>query len=291
MASSLDDPAANVPSGPPAAPPRAGELKRPFFPVALAGVLLVASTLACNTEPQSEAAPKGPAPTPAPAPAADNSDEIRTLEAELDDLGARFKELKSQVDARPAPPAAPDLGPIQTKLDSLAKSHDELAELPKKVSDLEERVGRLDKAVADLKSELGDLRAEIKKVGDVAAANSKSLESSRTAETARPANRADSELERGIALFKGRKYSEASAVFRSLTESNPDDARAWYYAGLSNGFATKDWQGETLRLVNQGVEREKAGTPDTAKIDEALAGLKPAATRTWLDYYRKKARP
>lgn len=295
MASSLDNPAANVPSGPPAAPPRAGESKHPSFPIALAGVLLVAITLACTTEPQPESAPKAAAPTPAPAaaatPGADNSDEVRALEAEVDDLSARYKELKSQVSALPAAAPAPDLGPIQTKLDSLAKSHDELAGLPKKVSDLEDRVGQLDKALADLKSEVGDLRGEIKKVGDAAAANAKTLESSRAAEAARPAGGGDADLQRGIALFKEGKYDEASAVFRPLTESRPDDARVWYYAALSNGFATKNWQGETLRLVNKGVDREKAGTPDASRIDESLAGLAPASAKNWLDFYRKSVRP
>jgi predicted Zn-dependent protease len=100
---------------------------------------------------------------------------------------------------------------------------------------------------------------------------------------------ADAAMGQGVDLFKAGKYKEASDVFRKLTESNPDDARVWYYAALSRGSATKDWGGETTRLVEKGIEREKAGTPDSAKIDSVFTDLN-AAFRPWLDAYRKMAK-
>jgi hypothetical protein len=97
-------------------------------------------------------------------------------------------------------------------------------------------------------------------------------------------------LDQGAELFKAGKYKEASDAFKKLTESNPNDARVWYYAALSRGSATKDWLGETVRMVQKGIEREKAGSPEGAKIDAAFADLNPTFKK-WLGTYREAARP
>jgi hypothetical protein len=96
-------------------------------------------------------------------------------------------------------------------------------------------------------------------------------------------------LVQGNALLKAGMYKEASDYFRKLTESNPGDARVWYFAAVSRGSATKDWVGETKRMVEKGIEREKAGSPDRAKIDAAFNDLFPTV-KPWLEGYRKWAR-
>ena len=101
----------------------------------------------------------------------------------------------------------------------------------------------------------------------------------------------DQAMTDAIALFKGRKYKDASVAFGKLAQSKANDARIFYFAALSNGFATNTWTGETLSLVNKGVEQEKAGSPPSAKIDEAFADLTKANGKDWLDSFRKKAKP
>jgi hypothetical protein len=58
---------------------------------------------------------------------------------------------------------------------------------------------------------------------------------------------------------------------------------------LSRGLATRDWKGETERLVTQGVDREKAGKPDKPQIDAAFADLTAETGKDWLAYYRRRA--
>lgn len=97
-------------------------------------------------------------------------------------------------------------------------------------------------------------------------------------------------MEQAVDLFKDKKYPQARDAFRKLQAVYPTDARVWYYSALANGFTTGDWLNETQRLVNVGIEREKAGTPDSTKIDAMFAGLTPATGRGWLADYRKRVK-
>jgi hypothetical protein len=97
-------------------------------------------------------------------------------------------------------------------------------------------------------------------------------------------------LQPGIDLFRQKKYDQASEAFDSLTRTNPDDARVWYFAALSRGLATRDWKGQTEKLVTEGVEREKAGTPEKSQIDSAFADLTAETGKDWLAFYRRRTR-
>jgi hypothetical protein len=97
-------------------------------------------------------------------------------------------------------------------------------------------------------------------------------------------------LQPGIELFKQMKYDQASEAFDSLTRTKPDDARVWYFAALSRGLATRDWKGQTEKLVTEGVEREKAGTPEKSQIDSAFADLTVETGKDWLAFFRRRAR-
>ena len=64
-----------------------------------------------------------------------------------------------------------------------------------------------------------------------------------------------------------KQYGEAYAVFRKLLQSQPDDARLWYYAALSYGLSNGDWGRMTQSMVDEGIAREKAGKPPKSEID------------------------
>jgi TolA-binding protein len=308
----FDDPAAPRPSPPatagPAAPgsefppPTPSEEPRPghpIFPVVLGFAMLAALAVAMVTnlnaakEPPPAAATSTPATATAAAPSSAPADEaagdVKAIKAQLDDLSAQLKDLQAKVEGMPKAASREDLEKVQAKVDELSKAPAPDEALPKKVAALDDRVGALDKTLAELRDEVGALRGEVKKAGEAAAPAAARPEP--VAEAARPAD-VDVEgqaLSQGAELYEAGKYKEASDAFRKVTEAAPDDARGWYFAALSNGMATNQWRGETERLVNKGVEREKAGTPESSKIDPLFAKL-PAKQKTWLDYYRQFAK-
>jgi hypothetical protein len=92
----------------------------------------------------------------------------------------------------------------------------------------------------------------------------------------------------GIKLFKQNRYKEALGILNQLELTSPDDARVWYFAALSQGLATDQLTGLTERLVEKGIERERAGTPSTAVIESAISDLTIAQGRDWLAQYRRR---
>ena len=92
-----------------------------------------------------------------------------------------------------------------------------------------------------------------------------------------------------MSRFRDKQYQQAYDVFRKLLQSQPDDARVWYYAALSYGLATRDWGRVTEVMAEEGVAREKAGKPPKDKIDSAFAGLTKETGKEWLDFYRHRA--
>jgi TolA-binding protein len=259
--------------------------KHPAFPVVVGGGLIVALVLACTTDPQpvpaastasstSAAAPA--AATPAAEPAADTA----ALKTELAALSDRVKELQGHIDGLPKPAPAADLAPLQAKVDELAKSSEATAGLGKQLSALDERVAAIDKSIGGLREDIDALKPEAKKPAEPAPATA-------APEAAKPAAAlATAEtLDPTVSLFKSAKYKEANDAFRKLTDSFPKDARVWYFAAVSNGLATNQWNdGETVRLVKKGAELEKADSPDSATIDSSLQILTKASGKDWLDY-------
>jgi TolA-binding protein len=267
--------------------------KHPLFPIVIGVVLLIVLVIAWvfsrMSAESSAAAPAGTAPGTAEAPAAKPaepdpmavlSDGVKSLKSDVEGFKADLKALQERLEAMPKPTPAPDLDPLNSKVAALSKSTEALADLPKKVEDLNQRIGSFDTTLASLRGDIDTLKSEVK----TAAASG-----SEAPKPSGDANVALAVLDPGVDLFKAGKYKEASDAFRKLTESNPNDARVWYYAAISRGSATKDWAGETLRMVEKGVELEKAGTPEGARIDAALADLNPTF-KNWLDAYRKGAR-
>ena len=103
-----------------------------------------------------------------------------------------------------------------------------------------------------------------------------------------PVAMAADEMGQAVALFRQGKWAEARDLFAKLQADSPDDARVWYFSALANGLASRDWKGESERLVAAGMAREKAGKPEKAKIDAAFADLTPATGKDWLAFYRNR---
>ncbi|MHC5542785.1 hypothetical protein ACYOEI_31555, partial [Singulisphaera rosea] len=193
---------------------------------------------------------------------------------------------------------------LRRQFDGLPKSGDGgSSTVAKDVGALTGRVDGLEAAQKLLRDNLATVRADTEKLATIQAkmprAGGTNVDNDRR-DTSKPvveeAPSLDVLLSQGASLFKQGKFSESSTLFNQLVKSHPDDARVWYYAALSNGFATNQWVGEPVRLVEQGVERERLGTPPASDIDLAFRGLDENAKGTsdngkkWLEFYRQRAR-
>ncbi|WP_435007000.1 hypothetical protein P12x_004420 [Tundrisphaera lichenicola] len=220
------------------------------------------------------------------------SDESKALTSEVDRLKEEIAGLTKRLGEMPAPvDPTPQIKSLDDKVAELGKA---LAETPAQLEALSQKVEAAAKAEGFAPAPKVD---EIdKKVDELTQA----VDSLKAEMTARPAPAAEttqapdanpeaSSLVRAIELFQQAKYAEAKEEFEKLQSSNPEDARVWYFSALANGLATRNWQGESERLVKLGVEREKAGTPDKAEIDLAFGDLTVNNGKDWLAYYRKQA--
>jgi hypothetical protein len=87
------------------------------------------------------------------------------------------------------------------------------------------------------------------------------------------------------------QYKDSREFFRRLESETPDDARVWYYSALANGFATGQWDSPgTRQLVEKGIAREGAGTPDRSTIDAEFKDLTSATGKDWLSAYRSRVK-
>jgi len=218
--------------------------------------------------------------------------------ARVDELSGKLDQLQADVDRVSKTAAPTDLEPLNKRVTSLE-------DLPRKVEAMEARVSALAPKIdqegrkvtalmADVegvRTQVSGLRSEIpmKGIGEASAKSSKPAAPAgepprEITPPARPS------LQAGVDLFHQKKYHQAEDLFLSLTRSEPEDARNWYYAALAQGLATRDWKGETEKLVTEGVEREKAGKPAKAEIDSTFADLTPETGKDWLAFYRGRAR-
>lgn len=238
-----------------------------------------------------------PAPKPevvAPAPAQATSDPLAVLASRVD-------KLQERLDAAPIDELAAELKGVKAQVARLA-------DIPGDSARASRRLAELDGRVEALGREVGEARAQVRAAGnptqdrDKVAALEAQVRSLRDdlAKLREPASKpepavaavakpAPPDLSPARKLFRERQYAAASDAFRALTASHPDDARAWYYAALSRGFATGQWRGETEDLVNKGLDRERAGSTTAAEIDAAFADLPPGSGREWLGFYRQRA--
>jgi outer membrane murein-binding lipoprotein Lpp len=196
--------------------------------------------------------------------------EVHRLGPELKSLATRVEDLGQRIDKLPAPAPAPDFSPLRGRIDELARTVEPLSATPARLDTLQANLEGVSKTAETLHTRLDALDRTLARVqSDVKAATEPSWA-------------------RAVELFKKGQYTAARDVFAALREARPDDARLWYYSALANGFASAKWDGETERLMNLGVSRERAGTPSASEIEAAFADLPAAAGKSWLEAYRKR---
>jgi tetratricopeptide (TPR) repeat protein len=219
--------------------------------------------------------PGGPAPENAGPSAKDLSDRIAKVSERVDALTHQVANLP-----KPAPP--PDLSDVQVKLADLGNQAEKVAPLEAAIKKIDARLVEIGQSVASLGDELHAHKAR----GGASRGPDPNLIPSPAPE--RPV--AEEALEQGADLFQKKKYQDALDLFSKLEQTNPDDARVWYYAALAHGFAKKQWTDGTSRLVEKGIERERAGTPSGPVIDRTFKDLTSATGKEWLATYRKRVK-
>jgi TolA-binding protein len=218
--------------------------------------------------------------------------------ARLNDLSGKLDELQSRVDRLPKAISAQDLEPLKERLalvDDVSKKVDALGlrvnSLPGKVDQDSRKITTLTADLEGMRNEIASLRNNIHNSASAEKPSDKG-EEPRTAIPSEPPRELPPPvrlLQAGVDFFQKKNYAKASEIFAGLSKARPDDARVWYYAALSRGLATRDWKGQTERLVTQGVDREKAGKPSKSQIDAAFADLTPETGKDWLAFYRRRA--
>ncbi len=233
--------------------------------------------------------------------------------ARLKELSGKLDDLESRVARLPKAVSAQDLEPLKERVavvEELSRKVDALGlrvgSLPGKVDQDSRKITTLAADLVGMRNEVDSLRNNLSTTSVKEPPSSKTEMRSARAETSpeqvnSPRSLAASEppreipppvksmLQGGIEFFQSKHYDEASEFFSSLTKAQMADARVWYYAALSRGLATRDWKGETERLVTKGVELEKAGKPDKEKINAAFTNLTSETGQDWLAFYRRKA--
>ena len=299
-------PAMNEPPPPAIGPPSAyrppedvpiedDEIKMSAFPAVLGilmvGMLIAAWFMSMQKEAPAVATTTAPAPspvtepTPAPPPTPVSTVNTEALEGKVKDLTGKVDELTAQVKAfegklndLPKPEPVPDIKSLEGKLEDLAKSVAVVGPLNEKVGKIGDQVGSVDGALKSVKGDLAKLKEEVHKPAPPPAAESKP-----------PADETAAALTGGVDLFKAGKYKEADEVFKKLASAKPKDARVYYYAALTRGLTTSDWQGETLTTAAKGAELEKAGSPKAPEVDATFADL-PPNLKSWITYFRQQAK-
>jgi TolA-binding protein len=244
----------------------------------------------------------------AETPSAPSAAELDPLKTRLGELGAQVDEFEKQLADAPKPTGSADLAPIRQRIDDVAKSVDSIDPLAKQVQSINSRMEGLETSINGLKGDLGSLQAQAAEPEKALAAAPAAAATTSNTPTPVPAaaeaekndparlslespgvDERDGAFAQGVSLFKNGKYQDAYNFFEKLGATTPNDARVWYFAALSHGWAYNDWKegGKTLSLVKKGIELEKAGTPRTSEIDSAIQELSPESGKLWLESKRK----
>ena len=221
-------------------------------------------------------------------PGFSSAEDADTLKKQIMDLMQRVDRLGERVDrmSRPKDETPPVLRTMQIKMGELAREMDEVASLPAQVRHLDNRIETLQEEFKTLRA-----RIEAMQGGSIGGRMSPGM-------TLPPANAAagrlddpgpdNPTLDLGIHLLERGQYASAREVFLRLQVAQPDDARVWYFSALAEGLTSGDWDGEAKRLVEKGLECERAGHPSTARIDAALATRTPIKGEDWIASLRRR---
>jgi uncharacterized protein YoxC len=214
-------------------------------------------------------------------------DDSKGLTTDIDQLKSEIAGLNKKLGEMATPP---DLTPqIKSLDDKVADLYKSMAETPARIESLNQKVESLVKSEAFAPApRVDEIEKKVTELTQTVDSLKTSLSNRATPAAAEAASESPA-MGQAVDLFKKGKFLEAKEAFARLQSAMPDDARVWYFSALANGLATRDWRGESERLVTTGVEKEKAGSPDHAKIDAAFADLTTNTGKEWLSFYRKKA--
>ncbi len=232
------------------------------------------------------APPRPPTEVVTPGSEAVKPADLKALAGRDENIESQIDGLSKRIDMLPNP--APELKTLHDQDDANGQK---LTAIAGRLDSIDERLGQTSKNdVQAVKPTIDEMSKRLDELGRQVATLKDQVTNSKPAPapTAEDANVEGRAMEQAAALFKERKYAEARAAFAKLQEAFPGDARVWYYSALANGFATNQWTGETERLINTGLEKEKAGSPPSAKVDALFADLTTATGKDWLAGYRKR---
>ncbi len=220
-----------------------------------------------------------------------SADDADTLKKQIVDLMQRVDRLGERVDrmTRPKDETPPVLRTMQIKMGELAREMDEVSSLPARLRHDENRLETLQEDIRAIRVRLESMP------GAAATATARmspglsippgSTASGPSGDSRDPSNPT---MDLGISLLERGQFASAREVFLRLQVAQPDDARVWYLSALAEGLTKDDWTGEARRLADRGLECERAGHPDTARIDVALATTTPIKGQDWLASLRRR---
>lgn len=241
--------------------------------------------------------PQGPAETagvnhPAGPEAENVGPSTKDLSDQLAKLSDRVDAVTHRLDTMPKPAPPPDLSDLLVRVADLKEATEEISPLREAIKQID---GRLDEMGQTVRSLGDEFHAHLSRRGQ-SRTTSNGNGHPATTEDAIPAPAPEKPvkeevLEHGAELFQQQKYQEALDLFSKLAQNNPDDARVWYYAALAHGFTKNQWTDDgTGRLVEKGIERERAGTPPGPVIDQTFKDLTSATGKDWLAAYRNRVK-
>ena len=212
-------------------------------------------------------------------------EDLQKLTDRVDQMSADLRTAQKQINDRPD--YTPELKMQRDRVDALDR---QIAEFPAQMDSIRQKLDTVTK-IEDSNSAT-QVDSMDKRLTDLAQA----VDSIRNSPSS-PANlnhtvdnlKVDGlAMDQAIELYGNKKWADAKDAFTKLQSIFPNDATVWYYSALTNGFATGEWLGETERLVNVGLDKEKLGEPSSATIDSAFSGLTPATGQNWLAGYRQR---
>ncbi len=270
---------------------------------------------AAEADAEAPEAPEAPAAStatsastsPVASESADHRQEDTLAQSTRHDLDQRISRLSEQVDnvnhrleTWPKPEPAPDLSSLQVRVAEIGKTVGEVPALQETVKRLSDRLEELGHSVHALGDQFHNtldrhgIRPKLPAAGGSDSADPGRSQRDRHAHALAPPSALgrtafEEAIEQGANLFHLHKFQEAFELFTKMEQTNPDDARVWYYAALSHGMAVHQWTADgTGRLVEKGIERERAGTPSRSVIDQTFKGLTSDTGKDWLAAYRKR---
>jgi hypothetical protein len=238
--------------------------------------------------------------TTSPGRDAEAQKQLAGLEDRINVLTDQSKDIQSRLESVSKSSPAPELASLEQKVGRIDGLSQQVEAIGHKLEPLPQQLAQSQQKLKELDGKLDDLRKEMTTARSRAVASPSRDDSASRAptpgrgdgaeETPSSSEKGDSGYESGVRLSRDKHYREAYVIFRRLLQSQPDDARIWYYAALSYGLSTGDWGRDAQVMAEQGVEREKAGKPPKPEIDAAFAGLNRETGKEWLDFYRQRAR-